>query len=61
MYITTKTNKHHTVTDQSISPGEVRYTLDEAPEAGRYRIAVHGGRRYVSAHRYRGGLPAPAH
>lgn len=31
MYITTKTNKHHTVLDQSISPGEVRYTLDEAP------------------------------
>lgn len=33
MYITTKTNKHHTVTDQSISPGEVRYTLEEAPAA----------------------------
>lgn len=31
MYITTKTNKHHTVIDQSISPGEVRYILDEAP------------------------------
>lgn len=31
MYITTKTNNHHTVLDQSISPGEVRYTLDEAP------------------------------
>ena len=31
MYITTKTNKHHTVLDQSISPGEVRYTLEEAP------------------------------
>ncbi|WP_312611383.1 hypothetical protein [Oscillibacter sp.] len=31
MYITTKTNKHHNVLDQSIRPGEVRYTLDEAP------------------------------
>lgn len=31
MYITTKTTKHHTVLDQSISPGEVRYTLEEAP------------------------------
>ncbi len=31
MYITTKTNKHHTVVDQSIDHGEVRYILDEAP------------------------------
>lgn len=33
MYITTKTNKHHTVLDQSISPGEVRYILDEEAPA----------------------------
>jgi len=32
MYITTKTNRHHTVVSQSIGPGEVRYILDEAPE-----------------------------
>ena len=31
MYITTKTIKHYVVTDQSIGPGEVRYTLQEAP------------------------------
>ena len=31
MYITTKTTKHYAVTGQSISPGEVRYTLEEAP------------------------------
>jgi hypothetical protein len=31
MYITTGTAKHYAVTGQSIGPGEVRYTLEEAP------------------------------
>jgi hypothetical protein len=31
MYITTGTSKHYAVTGQSIGPGEVRYTLEEAP------------------------------
>lgn len=33
MYITTGTSRRYTVLDTSIQPGEVRYTLDEAPAA----------------------------
>lgn len=31
MYITTGSDKHYAVTDQTIGPGEVRYQLEEAP------------------------------
>lgn len=33
MYITTGTSRRYTVLDTSIQPGEVRYTLAEAPAA----------------------------
>ena len=33
MYITTVTSRRYTVLDTSIQPGEVRYTLAEAPAA----------------------------